>query len=177
MQDTHAALFLHFNGSMLMLKRLASIVVLAILPALSLGDPAIEKRLVAQTLAAFDQEAAGVREGMRPGGVYVHMKAADKERVETGLGRMRKLLQDHAAQTELTQPEKIALLNAQEEVNAVLLHNDSNRLICEIGAPTGSRIRVKTCNTYGELMARQERDQHLLGNKQQEPQTQRAGGQ
>jgi hypothetical protein len=160
-----------------MFKRLALIAMAVILPVMSMADPAIEKRLVAQTLAAFDQEAASVRDGMQQGGVYEHMKATDKARVETGLDRMRKLLQDHATQTELTQPEKVALLNMQEEVNALLLHNDSNRLICEIGAPTGSRIRVKTCNTYGELMARQERDQHLLGNKQQEPQTQRAGGQ
>jgi hypothetical protein len=114
---------------------------------------------------------------MRAGGVYEHMKSADKDHVEAGLERMHKLLQDHVAQDELSQPEKVALLNMQEEVNAILLHNDSNRLICEIGTATGSRIRVKTCNTYGELMARQERDQRLLGDKQQQPQTQRAGGQ
>jgi hypothetical protein len=160
-----------------MFKRLALIAMIAVLPALSVADPAIEKRLVAQTLEAFDQEATSVREGLQAGGVYEHIKAADKARVETGLERMHKLLQDHASQGDLTQPEKVALLNMQEEVNAVLLHNDSNRLICEVGAPTGSRIRVKTCNTYGQLMARQERDQHLLGDKQHEPQTQRAAGQ
>jgi len=158
-----------------MFKRLALIALAMILPTLCAADPAIEKRLVAQTLEAFDHEAAAVREGMQPGGVYEHMKEADKARVDMGLERMHKLLQDHAGQGDLSQPEKVALLNMQEEVNAVLLHNDSNRLICEIGAPTGSRIRVKTCNTYGELMARQERDQHLLGDKQAQPQTQRAG--
>ena len=160
-----------------MLKRLALIAATMILPILCVAEPAVEKRLVAQTLEAFDKEASSVCEGMQPGGVYEHMKAADKTRVDTGLERMHKLLQDHAAQRELSQTEKVALLNMQEEVNAVLLHNDSNRTICEIGAPTGSRIRVKTCNTYGKLMARQERDQNLLNNKQQQPQTQRAGGQ
>jgi len=160
-----------------MFKRLALIALAMILPTLCAADTAIEKRLVAQTLEAFDQEAAAVRDGMQPGGVYEHMKAAAKTRVDTGLERMHKLLQDHAGQGDLSQAEKVTLLNLQEEVNAVLLHNDSNRLICEIGAPTGSRIRVKTCNSYGELMARQERDQNLLNNKQQQPQTQRAGGQ
>ncbi len=160
-----------------MSKLLALIALAMILPMLCVAEPAIEKRLVAQTLQAFDQEATSVREGMQPGGVYEHMKTSDKDRVGEGLERMHKLLQDRAAQGELSQLEKVALLNMQEEVNAVLLHNDSNRLICEIGAPTGSRIRVKTCNTYGQLMARQDRDQNLLNNKQQQPQTQRAGGQ
>jgi hypothetical protein len=160
-----------------MSKHLALIALAMILPTLCVADPAIEKRLVAQTLEALDQEAASVREGMQPGGVYEHMKTSDKARVDEGLERMHKLLQDRAAQGELSPSERISLLNMQEEVNAVLLHNDNNRLICEIGTPTGSRIRVKTCNTYGQLMARQERDQHLLGDKQHEPQTQRAGGQ
>jgi hypothetical protein len=160
-----------------MIKRHAVIALAMILPILCAAEPAIEKRLVAQTLEAFEQEAAAVRENLQPGGVYEHMKEADKAHVHMGLERMHKLLENHAGQGDLSQAEKVALLNMQEEVNAVLLHNDSNRLICEIGAPTGSRIRVKTCNTYGQLMARQEHDQNLLNNKQQQPQTQRAGGQ
>jgi hypothetical protein len=160
---------------MIMLKRLALIAMAVTLPSFCLADQAVEKRLVAQTLGSFDQEATTVRQGMQPGGVYEYMKSADKSRVETGLDQMHKLLQDHAAQAGLSPQDKVALLNAQEEVNAVLLHNDNNRLICEIAAPTRSRIRVKTCRTYGELMVRQERDQRLLGEKQQQPQTQRSG--
>jgi hypothetical protein len=159
-----------------MLKRLVFASLATFLPAaLCIADQAIEKRLVAQTLDAFDQESTAVRQGMQSGGVYEYMKPTEKARVETGLDQIHKLLQDHAGQSELSPQDKVALLNTQEEVNAILLHNDNNRLICEIAAPPGSRIRVKTCNTYGQMMARQERDQRLLGEKQQQPQTQRNG--
>jgi hypothetical protein len=158
-----------------MFKRLALIVLLAILPSLGCADQPVEKRLDAQSLDTFDQQATAVRQGMQPGGVYEYMKQADKTRVETGLEQMRKLLQGHATQAELSPQDKVALLNTQEEVNAILLHNDDNRLVCEIAAPPGSRIRVKTCHTYGELMARQEHDQTLLSDRQKQPQTQRNG--
>ena len=158
-----------------MIKRLVFVVLMAIVPVLGCADPAVEKRLDAQSLDAFDQQATAVRQGMQPGGVYEYMKQSDKTHVETGLEQMRKLLQGHATQAELSPQDKVALLNTQEEVNAVLLHNDDNRLVCEIAAPPGSRIRVKTCHTYRELMARQERDQGLLGDKQKQPQTQRNG--
>ncbi len=158
-----------------MFKHLALAVLTVILPTLCCADQAVEKRLDAQSLDAFDQQATAVRRGMQPGGVYEYMKQADKTRVETGLEQMRKLLQGHATQADLSPSDKVVLLNTQEEVNAVLLHNDDNRLVCEIAAPPGSRIRVKTCHTHGELMARQERDQALLGDRQKQPQTQRNG--
>ena len=158
-----------------MLRNLGFIALVGLLPVACLADQAIEKALVAQSLDAFNKEAATVRQGMQPGGVYRYMKPADKARVEARLGEMQKLLQDHAAQDQLSPQDKVVLLNTQEEVNAVLLHNDNNRLLCEHGTPTGSRIHQTTCHSYGELMARQERDQHLLGDKQQQPQTQRSG--
>ncbi|MDR3385958.1 MAG: hypothetical protein P4L92_02800 [Rudaea sp.] len=158
-----------------MLKRFAIVATVVLLPCLGLADPPVEKRLTGQTLDAFDQEAVTVRQGMQPGGVYEYMKTQDKTRVEAGLDQMHKLLQDHAAPGGLSPQDKIVLLNTQEQVNALLLHNDNNRLICENRAPTGSRIHQTTCNTHGELMARQEHDQRALGDVQKQPQTQRSG--
>lgn len=158
-----------------MFKNLAFIAIALLLTPPCLADQAVEKALVAQTLDSFNQEAATVRRGMQTGGVYGYMKPAEKAHVETRLGEMQALLQNHATQDQLSPQDKVALLNAQEEVNALLLHNDNNRLICERGTPTGSRIHQTTCHTHGELMARQERDQRLLGDKQQQPQTQRNG--
>jgi len=144
-------------------------------PALCAADSksaAKEKPVVAQTLADFDVQAAAVQEGMQPGGIYSYINDGDKRRVEQRLGEMHQLLQQHAAQTELSQPERIALFNAQEELNAVLLQNDNNRLECESGARTGSRIHVTTCKTHGELMQRQRQDQSALNDLQRQPQTQ-----
>ena len=131
-----------------------------------------EKPVVAQTLADFERQAAAVRDGMQAGGTYSYMREEDKQRVEQRLGEMQHLLEQHAAQAQLAQPDKVVLINAQEDLNALLLQNDNNRLECERGAHTGSRIHVTTCHTHGELMERQRRDQGALGDLQRQPQTQ-----
>lgn len=92
-----------------MLKFIAVFVAAAVLPATCLADKAVESPVVAQTLAAFEQEAAAVRQGMRPDGVYSFMSDEDRQRVEKGLEAMHKLLQDHAAEGELAKQDKIAL--------------------------------------------------------------------
>jgi hypothetical protein len=111
----------------------------------------VEKPLVAQTLDAFNQESAHIREQMQPGGLYGFIKSSDKSRVEARLDTMQKLLQAHAGDSNMPQSDKIALVNAQEEVNGILRHNDNNRLVCESRAPVGSHIPVTTCRTYGEI--------------------------
>lgn len=117
----------------------------------------IEKPLVAQTLAGFDQEAKEIRINMQPGGRYEFLKADDKSKVEARLTSMQNLLQKHADQNDLNSSDKITLVNLQEEVNAVLKHSDSNRLVCESRAPIGSHLPIKTCRTYGEIeLQRQE---------------------
>ena len=80
-------------------------------------------------------------------------KADDKSKIEARLNSMHALLEKHASQNDLNSADKIALVNAQEEVNAILKHNDSNRLICESRAPIGSHLPVKTCRTYGDIEA------------------------
>lgn len=158
-----------------MRNRIVVLLLAAVVPCVSFADKAVEKPVVGQNLEAFEREAAAVREGMVPGGVYGFMGDNDKIRVEKKLDEMHALLQDHAGAGGLSATDKVTLLNAQEELNALLLRNDSNRLICEHGTHTGSRIHVTTCQTYGEIMERQRRDRGTLSDIQRQPQTQRDG--
>ena len=157
-----------------MFTRLTMVLLLAapVFCAAASKGTAKEKPVVAQTLADFDIQAAAVHEGMQPGGIYSYINDSDKRRVEQHLDEMHRILQQHATQTELSQSERVALFNSQEELNAVLLQNDNNRLECESGAHTGSRIHVTTCKTHGELMQRQRQDQSALNDLQRQPQTQ-----
>ena len=107
---------------------------------------------------------------MQPGGQYEHTSEADKQRVDARLGDMSKLLQAHSSQSEMGETDKVALLNAQEEINGILQHNDNNRLVCEHVAPVGSHRPVTTCQTYGEKMAREQRDQKYLQDRLATPQ-------
>ena len=121
----------------------------------------VEKPLIAQNLDGFKREAATIRDGMNPGGRYEFLKAAEKSKIEARLTSMQSLLESHATQNDLNSRDKISLANMQEEVNATLKHNDSNRLICERRAPVGSHIPVNTCRTYGDI--EQERRDTMKG--------------
>lgn len=118
----------------------------------------VEKPLVAETLNGFTAEAAKIHEQMQPGGAYALIKSADKVRVEKRLGDMQQILQSHASENDLPRADKLALVNAQEEVNGILRHNDSNRLVCESRAPVGSHIPVTKCRTYGEIEEQRQTD-------------------
>src|SRR5258706_12078797 len=92
----------HSPQAKTMFKNLAFAAATLLLTSACLADQAVEKALVAQTLDSFKQEAATVRQGMQPGGVYGYMKPAEKTRVETRLDEMQALLQNHAAQEQLS---------------------------------------------------------------------------
>ena len=134
-----------------------------------------EKPLVARTFDTFKQDAARIRQQMRAGGVYEHTSATEQSRVETRLGDMYKLLEAHSAQDAMSETDKVALLNAQEEINGILQHNDNNRLVCEHVAPVGSHRPVTTCQTYGEMMVRQENAQKYMQDRMRTPQTKGGG--
>ena len=134
-------------------------------PVFAANSQVVEKPLVAQSPDSFNTEAAKIREQMRPGGVYDHIAAKDKGRVEERLEQMQKMLSAHSADGDLRREDKVALLNAQEEVNGILRHNDNNRLVCEHVAPVGSHVPKTTCRTYGEVLEQQRADQKFLQDR------------
>ncbi|HET7065313.1 MAG TPA: hypothetical protein VFI49_13660 [Rudaea sp.] len=127
-------------------------------------DDSIEKPLVAQTLDGFNRESAQISASMQPGGRYEFLKPADKSRVEARMASMRTLLEAHAGSDTLNVGDKVKLANAQEEVNSILRHNDSNRLVCESRAPTGSHVPVTTCRSFGEIEEQRRTALHEVGD-------------
>ena len=134
-------------------------------PVFAATSQVVEKPLVGQSLDSFNAEAAKIREQMRPGGVYDHITSKDKGRVEERLEQIQKLLSAHSSEGDLRREDKVALLNAQEEVNGILRHNDNNRLVCEHVAPVGSHVPKTTCRTYGEVLEQQRADQKFLQDR------------
>jgi hypothetical protein len=130
--------------------------------AFAANTPATDKPLVSQSLDSFNTEAAKIREEMKPGGAYSHIQASDRGRVEARLSEMEKLLSTHSGQGDMRAEDKVQLVNAQEEVNGILHHNDNNRLVCEHVAPVGSHVPVTTCRTFGEIMEQHKSDQDFL---------------
>lgn len=142
----------------------------------SLAAPqVVEKPLIAQTLDSFNKDAARIEQQMQSGGLYGNISSGEKAKVDERLKQMRDLLTAHANASTMSEQDKTALANAQEEVNGILSHNDNNRLICEHVAPVGSHRPVTTCRTYGEIMAQRERMENDAMKRSHTPQL-KAGG-
>ncbi|MEO6689502.1 MAG: hypothetical protein ABIS07_16780 [Dokdonella sp.] len=107
----------------------------------------------ADTREAFEAVAASVRKEMETDGRYAYVKADERTKVEASLAEMDVLFVDNGSVDKMDKATQVKLFNAQEVVNSILTLRDRDRLICERGAPTGSRIVSTNCRTYGSLEA------------------------
>lgn len=119
----------------------------------------------ATTQADFDAVAADVRKEMEGGGRYAYVRPEERAKVDAGLARMRALFEQAQSVERMSGEQKITLFNAQETVNAILAQRDRDRLVCERGAQTGSRIISTRCRTYGEIEAEREASRTLMQQK------------
>lgn len=110
----------------------------------------LERPLTADTKVLFDDQAAAIRQQMQPGGHYEFVSAAERADVERNLEHIAALLARHADVAAYGDADKAALLQAQENVNAVLTRNDGRRLICQRERSTGSHLGKDTCQTFAE---------------------------
>jgi hypothetical protein len=144
---------------------------LPLLALLALGSllapraPAAEAAIRATTRAAFEAVAASVRQDMQAGGRYAYVKPDERDRVEAALVRMQALFEHSGSVDAMDAGQKVALFNAQEEVNGVLALRDRDRLVCERGSVPGSRIVSSHCRTYGEIEADREASRRFMQQK------------
>ncbi len=124
-----------------------------------------DRPVKATTGAAFDAVAVDVRKEMDDGGRYAYVTAQERDKVEQGLSAMHALFEKAGTVERMSGDDRIALFNAQENVNAILELRDRDRLICERGTLTGSRIVSTSCHTYGEIEAAREASQKLMQQK------------
>lgn len=141
--------------------RIVKAVVFAVGLALSVGAFAAEKKLdpalQAVTKEKFDDQSAAIRQQMKPGGRWEFVNTEERAIVNSRLDDIAALLAKVASVEELDGSSKGKLLEAQEDVNAVLTKKDGRRLICQQVTPTGSNRKQKQCTTFAE-QERERRD-------------------
>ncbi|MBO9664624.1 hypothetical protein [Dokdonella sp.] len=126
------------------------------LVACGFAGPAVAKRgetswaVKADTPAAFEEQAAQVREDMQESGQYGDISAADRKAVEADLEKIGALLKSKGSANALNDGEQVELANAQERVNAILTRNDGDRLVCTYERRSGSNFKYKTCMTASQ---------------------------
>jgi hypothetical protein len=109
--------------------------------------------VLAATPDKFGEQTQRINEDMQTGGRYEYTSPTDKQKVIKLLGQMATLLQSAGSVDTMNHDMRIQLFDDQEEVNGILKHNDSNRLVCESRAPIGSNILKTVCHTHGQLEA------------------------
>ena len=87
---------------------------------------------------------------MQPGGHYEFVSKEERAEVEQNLDRIAATLALHADVKSFSDADKAQLLQAQENVNAVLTRNDGRRLICQRERATGSHLGKDNCQTLAE---------------------------
>lgn len=109
-----------------------------------------EEVFKAQDKAGFSAEAATVHKRMEAGR-YEFMTASERATVESNLGDMQALFDKYDTADKMDGDSKARLHEEQQATNVLLAKRDSDRVICERSAPTGSLVPKTTCRTYGEI--------------------------
>ncbi|MDC8012396.1 hypothetical protein [Tahibacter soli] len=155
-----------------MKRQIAASLVLAFAAAAGVAHAAkheTERVLTADSRAAFDDQALAIRRQMEAGGHYEFVSQAERTQVEQGLTRVADILARHADPKDFTDKDKLELVQAQENVNAILTHNDGRRIICERRAPTGSRLGKDYCRTFAEQERERRATQKDVRDRQRQP--------
>jgi hypothetical protein len=119
--------------------------------ASSRADDVIKKPVAADTPDKFAAVVQHVRDEMKSGGRYEFIKPDDRGKVDADLDTMQDLLTKAGSVDAMKSDDRLRLFNTQEHVNGILVHNDSNRLVCERRAPVGTSIPQTTCRTVAEI--------------------------
>lgn len=128
-------------------------------PAAASGDPqpvedanAHAERITdaKKYLADIDQALA-----LAYSGEYGRLKRGSEKQLQTARDRIADLLAGHTSARELPPEDRIAIYDAQQEINSILNNQDKNRVICRREARTGSRLAtINECMTIAEREAR-----------------------
>ena len=121
--------------------------------AASAGETYVTKKKIEP--AHFDALVDTLDGEMRAGGRFEHVSLTERASIDAALGRMRKVLGGKQSISELRDHERVAVFNAQEEINGILTRRDGERLVCERRPLPGSHRKETVCETYAERMARQ----------------------
>ena len=107
--------------------------------------------VTARTKTEFEQQAAAVRKEMGAGGRYEFVGLTERVKVDKRLKEIETIFASYVEGSRLKDQLLVELLNAQEEVNAILTRRDGERLICTNAMPTGSHRPATNCKRYSDI--------------------------
>lgn len=110
----------------------------------------------------FPAAAAALRTSLADRATYAHLSDADLATIDDRLQRMQGLLDGEDSVNDLGLRDKIALYNAQEEINALIEQRKPQRTRCERRKPLGSNLYTVVCETEAQRDAKRQDAQDNL---------------
>ena len=134
------------------MKMLSGIaIVLTLFAQCAFATTKVEPPLRAKSKAEFEQVVTQIRAEMQPNGRFGTLDERARQSVDSGLGEMSALFDKTPEVANMTEADKRTLFNTQEEVNAALLKNDGDRLVCKKEIRSGTHFPTTICRTAREI--------------------------
>lgn len=129
---------------------------------IAISEPLILKNTERMSKTDFAQQIEQIRSEIKPGGRYEFINDAENHQITVSIDQINAILSKHGDSSPLSQTEKIAIYNAQEEINAILKRRDGERLICENVQQIGSHKRQVVCQTYADQERKKQQDRDTI---------------
>jgi hypothetical protein len=101
----------------------------------------------------FLDQQCDIRDAVENDQQYRHVRNTQRDRLNKVQDARFAALEVRSDIAGLSDAQRIAVFNAQEEVNAFLLHADPDRPICQRRKPVGSHRPIVECHTKRERLA------------------------
>jgi hypothetical protein len=145
-----------------MSRILAALLALLLMLPIAAPSASTDHSAVTFDPAKFDRQRAAIEQGMR-GDTYSELTTTQRQQVRDALREIQRLLDQQQAVGELREEERVALFNAQEEVNTLLTKAaDDSRLLCKREAKSGSHLRINVCRTVAQIRRERESSENAI---------------
>jgi hypothetical protein len=144
--------------------------------ALSAGAAFAQAPEQPQTVSEILQFQHALRDKIdKPNGEYSRFNEGQIARMKTAQDNVFRMLSGVNSLDELSENQKIEVSNSLDEVKAILLANEGNRLICYRERKTGTNLLTKRCETYADREAHARDSERSMRDMSRSYQTENGG--
>jgi hypothetical protein len=111
----------------------------------------------------------------QPNGEYSRFDEGQIARMKHAQDNVFRMLSDVKSLDDLSENQKIEVSNSLDEVKAILLANEGNRLICYRERKTGTNLLTKRCETYADREAHARESERAMRDMSRTMQTTNGG--
>ena len=144
--------------------------------ALSAGATFAQASEQPQTVSEILQFQHALRDKIdKPNGEYSRFDEGQLARMKKAQDNVFRMLSGVNSLNDLSENQKMEVSNSLDEVKAILLANEGNRLICYREKKIGTNLLTKRCETYADREAHARESERAMRDMSRSYQTENGG--